>query len=102
MNIEELELEARTQIEGVARELAELSRRIESNPETAYQELQGVAWVRHSLGRRGLRAHRGIEGVETAFSAACDGPAGGSYHRVVAEYGALPGIPLVEPTVESL
>ncbi|MFC1979367.1 M20 family metallopeptidase [Chloroflexota bacterium] len=70
--------------------LSELSLKIHSNPEQAFQEVKAVAWVTQYLEDNGFVIERGICELETAFK--------GSYGQgepaiaLLAEYDALPGI----------
>lgn len=94
MSVSEVELkqEAGAQIELVAEEVVELSCRIQSHPETAYREVQAAKWVSGLLERHGFEIHRGIAGIDTAFSATCEGSGQGPTIALMAEYDALPDV----------
>ena len=71
-------------------ELVELSLRIHSHPETAFQEHQAARWLSDYLEANGFRVERGICGIETAFRATYG--SGRPHIAFLAEYDALPGI----------
>ncbi len=92
MHASELKQEAKERIGQVGPELVDLSRRIQSHPEIAYQEVQAAAWVSDLLEKHGFEVQRSVGGVETAFSAACEGRGSGPVIALIAEYDALPGV----------
>ncbi|HXG42751.1 MAG TPA: M20 family metallopeptidase [Dehalococcoidia bacterium] len=71
-------------------ELVELSLRIHSHPETAFQEHRAARWLADYLEANGFRVERGICGIETAFRATYG--SGRPHIAFLAEYDALPGI----------
>ncbi|HEM61093.1 MAG TPA: M20 family peptidase [Chloroflexi bacterium] len=87
-----LKEEARTAIDAVSPELLELSRRIQSTPEIAYQEVQAAGWIADLLDKYGFQVTRGPGGVDTAFIATLRGKGPGPTVAVIAEYDALPGV----------
>lgn len=87
-----LKEEARTAIDAVSPELIELSRRIQSTPEIAYQEVQAAGWIADLLDKYGFQVTRGPGGVDTAFIATLRGKGPGPTVAVIAEYDALPGV----------
>jgi len=78
------------EIEGRREELIDLSLRIHSHPETAFQERQAATWLSEYLEGNGFRVERGICQIETAFRATY----GQGRPRIafLAEYDALPGV----------
>ena len=78
------------EIESRSAELAELSRKIHDNPETALQEERAAAWLSGYLEDNGFSLERGICGLPTAFRASCG--RGEPVIAMLAEYDALPGI----------
>jgi len=79
-------------VNSVSDELVELSRRIQSHPETAYEEVQAAAWITDVLERHGFEVQRHLAGVETAFVARASGKAAQPRVALVAEYDALAGV----------
>ncbi len=87
-------------IDAASGELIDLSRRIHATPEVGFQERQASAWLTEILERFGLRAERGVAGLETAFRAEVPssdqgpkpGPNAGPTVAILAEYDALPEI----------
>ncbi len=69
-------------------ELKELSLRIHSNPEIAFQEEKAVAWLTDYLQAKGFSTEKGISGLETAFRATYG--KGKPAIALLAEYDALP------------
>jgi amidohydrolase len=92
MDINDVKMQARAAIDDVAGEVVELSRRIQSSPEIAYEEVQAARWVADLLHKHGFQIDRGIGGVETAFGASCSGKAEGPTIALIAEYDALPAV----------
>jgi amidohydrolase len=87
-----LKQQAEAAIDGSARELVELSRKIQSSPETAYEEYQASCWVADALERHGFEVARRLCGLETAFVASQSGQGPGPTVALIAEYDALPGV----------
>jgi amidohydrolase len=77
-------------VEQRRQELQELSLRIHSHPETAFQEHRAAQWLSDYLEANGFRVERGICGIPTAFRAAYG--SGRPHIAFLAEYDALPGI----------
>ena len=69
-------------------ELKELSLRIHSNPEIAFQEEKAVVWLTDYLQAKGFATEKGISGLETAFRATYG--KGKPAIALLAEYDALP------------
>jgi amidohydrolase len=78
-------------VDGLARELEGLSRRIHAHPELGYQEVKAAAWLAEFLDAQGFAVERGVAGVETAFRATLDGGPG-PVIAILCEYDALPSI----------
>jgi amidohydrolase len=81
--------EAATQI---LPEALELSHRVHSNPEIAFQERQASAWTADLLERHGFEVERPAGGLETALVARWRGARNGPVVALAGEYDALPGV----------
>jgi len=92
MGAESLKGQAKIAIDEARDELEELSRKIQANPEVAYQEVRAAWWVGDALERHGFEVQRGLGGLETAFEASLKGKGSGPVIAVIAEYDALPGV----------
>ncbi len=92
MTIDRDDLKARViaEVDAHRQELIDLSLRIHSHPETAFQERQASSWLCAYLEKQGFQVERGYCGLETAFraSAGADRP----LVAFLAEYDALPGL----------
>ncbi|WP_427017246.1 amidohydrolase [Pseudarthrobacter sp. P1] len=77
-------------IEGHRNQLLQLSHRIGTNPELAFEEFQASAMVADVLEQAGFDVERGAYGLPTAIEAAFGN--GDCTVALVAEYDALPGI----------
>lgn len=90
MDAEELKASLIAEIDAHRQQLSELSLKIHSNPEQAFQENQAVTWLTEYLEGNGFSIERGICGLATAFR--------GSYGQgkpviaILAEYDALPKV----------
>jgi len=87
-----LKEQARNAVDSATEELVDLSRKIQSHPETAYEEFQAASWITDVLERQGFEVQRGLAGVETAFVAGLAGKGAGPRVALVAEYDALAGV----------
>jgi amidohydrolase len=87
-----LKEQARNAVDSATEELVDLSRKIQSHPETAYEEVQAASWITDVLERHGFEVQRGLAGVETAFVARLAGKGAGPRVALVAEYDALAGV----------
>ncbi len=76
------------EIENHRDELKELSLRIHSNPETAFQEEKAATWLTDYLKEKGFSIEKGICGLATAFRAGYG--RGKPVIALLAEYDALP------------
>jgi len=76
------------EIENHRDELKELSLRIHSNPETAFQEEKAATWLTDYLKEKGFSIEKGICGLATAFRAGYG--KGKPVIALLAEYDALP------------
>lgn len=90
MNIDKLKAKIEQEIDSSTPQLAELSRKIHDNPETAMEERRAVAWLMGFLKEKGFTVVKGVAGMPTAFR----GVYGKSKPVIgfLAEYDALPGI----------
>lgn len=79
-------------IESVKKDLFELSLKIHSQPETAYQEKTACRTLEDFLYKTGFTIEHGIGGIETAFRASQGTKGNGPTVAFMAEYDALPGI----------
>ncbi len=75
-------------------EILELSHRIHSHPEPAFEERQAAAWVAQAVARHGYRVEHPAGRLETAVRAKLPGGLGTDGPRIgiLAEYDALPGL----------
>jgi amidohydrolase len=92
MEVGALKEEVRDSVAGSAEVLVELSRKIQAQPEIAYQEFQAAAWISDLLESRGYVVQRGICGLDTAFAGTAKGGDSGPTIALIAEYDALPGV----------
>lgn len=90
MVLDASELKSRVigEIENHRDELKELSLRIHSNPETAFQEEKAATWLTDYLKEKGFSIEKGICGLATAFRAGYG--KGKPVIALLAEYDALP------------
>jgi amidohydrolase len=87
-----LKEQAKLAIDEARDELVELSRKIQANPEIAYEEVRAAWWVGDALEGHGFEVQRGLGGLETAFEASLNGKSSGPVIALIAEYDALPGV----------
>lgn len=87
---DQLKRRACDEIERRKRELIDLSLRIHSTPEVAFEEEKSSAMIADYLKENGFSVERGICRISTAFRASCG--AGEPRVAFLAEYDALPGI----------
>ena len=92
MEVRKLREQAGNAVDSTTEELVDLSRKIQSHPETAYEEFQAASWITDVLETHGFEVQRGLAGVETAFVARLAGKAAGPRVALVAEYDALAGV----------
>lgn len=88
MDAGELKSRVIGEIENYRDELKELSLRIHSNPETAFQEEKAATWLTDYLKEKGFSIEKGICGLATAFRAGYG--KGKPVIALLAEYDALP------------
>ena len=90
MDIAELKVQVVGEVDARHQQLSELSLKIHSNPELAFQEVKASTWLTQYLEGNGFSIERGICELPTAFR--------GSYGQgkpaiaIMAEYDALPGL----------
>ncbi|HET6478201.1 MAG TPA: M20 family metallopeptidase, partial [Dehalococcoidales bacterium] len=84
----ELKSRVISEIENHRDELKDLSLRIHSNPETAFQEEKAATWLTDYLKEKGFYIEKGICGLATAFRAGYG--KGKPVIALLAEYDALP------------
>ena len=88
LGVEKLKASVVSEIDARRQQLSELSLKIHSNPELAFQEVKAATWLTEYLKEDGFSIELGICGLPTAFRA--------SYGRgkpviaILAEYDALP------------
>ncbi len=100
MNLQELKHAAFAAIDSQKSDIIRLSRYINGNPETAYNEKKAAAAMTEFLSERGFCTVPGAGGVETAFTAFYGKPYCSTEEAetitvpaaILAEYDALPGI----------
>ena len=90
MNIDELKALVIGEVDAHRDQLNELSLRIHSNPELAFQETKAVAWLTQYLEANGFSVEQGICRLPTAFRG--DYGHGKPAIAILAEYDALPGL----------
>ena len=90
MEIEELKVKVRDDVELQRQQLIQLSLNIHDNPELGLKEENASTWLTSYLRARGFHVERGIAGLATAFRATYgqDSPR----IALLAEYDALPKI----------
>ena len=81
---------AQQAVDGARGALVDLSHRIHSHPELAFEEERAAAWCAEMLDEGGLRVEAGIVELPTAFVATAG--SGPRTIAICAEYDALPGI----------
>src|ERR671916_673265 len=81
-------------VEAARDEILELSHRIHSNPEPAFEERQAAGWVAEAIERHGYEVEHPAGSLETAVRGRLAGGRGGEGPRIgiLAEYDALPGL----------
>ena len=81
-------------VEAARPEILDLSHRIHSDPEPAFEEHHAAAWVAEALGRHGFAVEHPAGSLATAVRATRAGGRGGDRPRIgiLAEYDALPGL----------
>ena len=90
LDIEKLKAQVIDEIDARHHQLSELSLKIHSNPELAFQEVKAATWLTQYLEENGFSMERGICELPTAFR--------GSYGQekpaiaILAEYDALPNL----------
>ena len=92
MKVRKLKEQAGNAVDSATEELVDLSRKIQSHAETAYEEVQAASWITDVLERHGFEVQRGLAGVETASVARLAGKGAGPRVALVAEYDALAGV----------
>jgi amidohydrolase len=90
LDITKLKTTIAKEIDSLTPQLAELSRKIHDNPETAMQEHQACAWLVEFLKTHGFTVTKGVAGMPTAFKAGYG--KGKPKIAFLAEYDALPKI----------
>jgi amidohydrolase len=90
MDISGLKTSMTKEIDKHQRQLAELSRKIHSCPEVAFQETQASAWLTEFLEDNGFTMERGICDLPTAFRGTYG--TGKPVMAFLAEYDALPKV----------
>ena len=88
MDIEKLKVSVVNELDAHSRELGELSLKIHSSPELAFQEFKAASWLTEYLEENGFSIERGICELPTAFRATYG--QGEPVIAILAEYDALP------------
>lgn len=86
----DLKKTAREKIDEQRDQLLDISHKINSHPELAYEEVKAHGWLTDALDRAGFAVERGVAELPTAFRARSG--AGALNVAVCAEYDSLPGI----------
>jgi amidohydrolase len=79
-------------VEAVTAEALDLSHRVHSTPEIAFQERQASRWTAELLERHGFEVTAPVGGLETAFVARWRGSSAGPVIAFAGEYDALPEV----------
>ena len=90
MDIERLKAKVSSEIDSQHHQLSELSLKIHSNPELAFQEVKAAGWLTRYLEENGFALERGICELPTAFKASYG--KGRPAIAILAEYDALPNL----------
>jgi amidohydrolase len=90
----ELKVRVAAAVEAARAEILELSHRIHTNPEPAFEERQAATWIAEILRAHGFEVEHPVGSLETAIRATRRGGRGGDGPRIgiLAEYDALPGL----------
>ena len=91
-NMEEIKQQIIQEVDALADELYELSKKLYENPEIDFEERQTCEWLSSYLETQEFEVERGIGGVETAFYAKLPGKEATPKLAFLAEYDALPKI----------
>ena len=90
---EEAKVRVAGAVEAARDEILDLSHRIHSDPEPAFEEVHAAAWVAETLARHGFTVEHPAGSLQTAVRATLRGRAGdGPRIGILAEYDALPGL----------
>jgi len=88
LDTDELKALVANEIDTHCQQLGELSQKVHSSPEVAFQEFQAAAWLTEYLEAQGFSVERGICDLPTAFRGSYG--AGKPVIAILAEYDALP------------
>lgn len=80
-----------SEIESIKTDLVELSHKIHSHPEVAFEEHQAAKWQIELLKRHGFQVENPVCGMDTAYRAVFTGRGKGPRVAIIAEYDALQG-----------
>jgi amidohydrolase len=92
MSSDDLKNRVASVIDAESTKLVELSHRINSHPETAFQETQAAAWLSDLLEGGGFSVAKGVGGLDSAFCATSEALEPGPIIALITEYDALPGV----------
>jgi amidohydrolase len=92
LDLERVKGQVASEVDGLAGQLADVSRRIHERPELLFEEHFASGLLADSLEEAGFDVERGAYGLETAFRAEVGGRGDRPTVAVLCEYDALPGI----------
>lgn len=88
--VSELKEKVISEVDKIADELINLSKRIYQNPELKFEEYKAASWLIEKLKGRPFTVEKSVADLETAFRATCRGNSGKPTVAFLAEYDALP------------
>ncbi|TYB88854.1 MAG: M20 family metallopeptidase [Kosmotoga sp.] len=90
--VENTKKEITNNVDNIADDLVELSKKLKENPEIGFEEYKAQKWLTEFLEQKGFNVEKGIAGLETSFRARYVCGNGGPKIAFLCEYDALPEI----------
>ncbi|MFW6119470.1 MAG: amidohydrolase, partial [Petrotogales bacterium] len=90
--VENSKKEIANNVDNIADDLIELSKKLKENPEIGFEEYKAQKWLTEFLDQKGFKVEKGIAGLETSFRARYICGNGGPKIAFLCEYDALPEI----------
>lgn len=90
--VENTKKEITNNVDNIADDLVELSKKLKENPEIGFEEYKAQKWLTEFLEQKGFNVEKGIVGLETSFRARYICGNGGPKIAFLCEYDALPEI----------
>ncbi len=90
--VENTKKEIANNVDSIADDLIELSKRLKENPEIGFEEYKAQKWLTEFLKQKGFNVEKGIASLETSFRARYICGNGGPKIAFLCEYDALPEI----------